>query len=198
MRKFQRAPAPQFIAEKWQQWGAEWKQRRAANPGAAFHWHSHGGLPVNQKLLPFLKSQVQDHCSFCDNYPVSPPSIDTIEHFRPKARFPLEAYNWGNLYYCCGHCQTKGEDFDEALLRPDAEDYSFDRYFRWDHTRGTLEANERATPGDQERARVTLRLYRLNDRHPSLRRRELHRRQRAPEEPLDDFAYRDFVGSPTT
>jgi len=196
MRKFTRSPAPEFLLEKWETWGQEWKRLRDANPAARFQWRTVEGEKVNHKLLPDLKTQVQEHCSFCDNYPISPPSLDTVEHFRPKAFFPLEAYKWENLYYCCDCCQGKGDDFDEALLRPDQEDYAFDRFFRWDYTRGTLEANERASAEDQHRARVTLNLYRLNVGHPSLRRREMYERSRMPDKPLDDFAYRDFVGSP--
>jgi uncharacterized protein (TIGR02646 family) len=196
MRKFTRLPAPEFLLGRWDSWGRRWKQRHDANPGARFDWHNVERERVNHKLLPVLKAQVQDHCSFCDNYPVSPPSRHTIEHFRPKALFPREAYKWENLYYCCDFCQGKGKKFDEALLRPDAEDYAFDRFFRWDYTRGTLEANELASAEDRHRARVTLKHYRLNFGHPSLRRRALRDRSGRPDDPLDDFAYRDFVGSP--
>jgi uncharacterized protein (TIGR02646 family) len=182
------------LAKRWEAWGLAWEKRLAA--GGRFHWHEVEGQPVNQRILPLLKQQTQDHCSFCDNYPVSPPSIDTIEHFRPKARYPREAYRWGNLYFACMYCQGKGDAFDESALQPDAADYSFDRYFRWDWTRGTLEVNERASAGDQQRARATIALYRLNDGHPGWRRRELRRRARANDEPLDDFAYRDYVAEP--
>ena len=148
---------------------------------------------VHHRLLPLLKAQVQDHCSFCDAFPVCPPSNPTIEHFRPKTRFPREAYQWENLYFCCDFCQGKGEEFEEGLLRPDAEDYRFDRFFRWDFTTGNLEVNEQASLEDQQRATVTIALYRLNTGHPSLRRREARRRSKSPAEPLDEFAYRDFV-----
>jgi uncharacterized protein (TIGR02646 family) len=194
MRKFERMPAPAFLLPHWEQWGIEWERRRNANSGAAFHWHRITGEPVNQKLLPQLKAQVQDHCSFCDNYPISPPSSDTIEHFRPKTKFPREAYQWENLYYCCNYCQQKkGEAFDDLLLRPDAPDYSFEQFFRWDYTRGTLEVNEQAPEQDQHRARVTIETYGLNDGHPLLRRRELSRRSRDPQAHLDGFAYRGFI-----
>ena len=153
-------------------------------------------MPVNQKLLPLLKAQTQDHCSFCDNYPVSPPSIDTIEHFRPKAHFPRDAYRGSNLYFCCMWCQQKSDDFDEAALQPDAPNYDFDRYFRWDYTLGTIEVNEQASPEDQRRANVTIKLYKLNDGHPSLRKRELRKRAKDARGLLDDFAYRDYVGGP--
>ena len=193
MRKFQRVPAPEFLAARWEAWGTDWEQRHAADPGARFNWHQVDGEPVNQRLLPFLKTQTQDHCSFCDNFPVSPPSIDTIEHFRSKSRYPREAYLWANLYFCCMYCQQKGAQFDEAALQPDALEYEFDRYFRWDHTLGTIEVNDRAAPEDQQRAQVTIRLYRLNEGHPSFRKRELRRRAQGKTDPLDDFAYRDYV-----
>lgn len=195
MRKFQRLPAPAFLAEKWEQWGLDWEKRHAAQAGASFHWHQVDGEKVNHKLLPTLKAQVQCHCSFCDAFPVSPPSNPTVEHFRPKTLFPREAYKWENLYYCCDHCQGKGEDFDEALLRPDGEDYTFERFFRWDFTTGMLEVNEQASPDDQNRAKTTITMYRLNEGHPSLRRRELRRRAGATDEPLESIPYRDFVGA---
>jgi uncharacterized protein (TIGR02646 family) len=140
-----------------------------------------------------LKARVQDHCSFCDAFPVCPPSNPTIEHFRPKNRFPRVAYKWENLYFCCDFCQGKGEDFDEDLLRPDADDYRFERYFRWDYTTGNLEVNEQAPPSDQTRAQVTIKLYRLNIEHPRYRRLEARRRAMSSSDPLDEFAYRGFV-----
>ena len=184
------------MAANWETWGREWESRHRENPKATFHWHRVDSTPVNQKLMALLKAQTQDHCSFCDNFPVSPPSIDTIEHFRPKAHFPREAYRWGNLYFCCMWCQQKSDDFDEAALQPDAIDYEFERYFRWDYTLGTIEVNELASPEDQRRAEASIKLYKLNVEHPSFRRRELRRRSRSMDEPLDDFAYRNFVESP--
>lgn len=196
MRRFVRSAEPAFLAARWEEWGLEWEHRRQTNAGAQFHWHQVEGESVNHKLLPLLKAQTQDHCSFCDNFPVSPPSIDTIEHFRPKARYPREAYCWANLYFCCMYCQQKSDAFDDAALRPDAADYQFDRYFRWDYTLGTIEVNDQASTEDQKRARATIQLYRLNDGHPSLRKRELRKRDQGPDDPLNDFAYRGYVVGP--
>lgn len=193
MRRFVRSAEPAFLAARWEEWGLEWEQRRHANAGAQFHWDQVERESVNHKLLPLLKAQTQDHCSFCDNFPVSPPSIDTIEHFRPKAHFPREAYCWANLYFCCMYCQQKSDEFDEAALQPDAPDFEFERYFRWDHTRGTIEVNELATAEDQARGEATIQLYRLNEDHPSLRLRALRTRARGSDEPLDDFPYRGFI-----
>ena len=193
MRKFERAAQPDFLADKWEGWGLEWEQRRNEKPAAQFYWHEIDGEKVNQKLLPSLKRQTQDHCSFCDAFPVAPPSIDTIEHFRPKSAFPKEAYHWLNLYFCCMYCQQKGEEFHEALLRPDAADYDFDRYFRWDFTSGEMKINTLAEPQDQERADVTIRLYRLNEGHPRLRKLALQNRPVNQDVLQDELTYRHYA-----
>lgn len=195
MRKFTRLPEPEFLAARWEGWGLAWEQRRAESSGAVFHWHQVEGERVNHRLLPLLKAQTQDHCSFCDNFPVSPPSLDTIDHFRPKALYPREAYRWENLYFCCTYCQQKTIPFDDAALCPDRVDYEFDRYFRWDYTLGTILVNEQASPEDQRRALTTIQLFRLNEGHPRLRNRELRRRAQCADDPFDDFAYRDYIAS---
>jgi uncharacterized protein (TIGR02646 family) len=192
MRKFRRDAAPGYLAEHWEAWGDKWANDRAS--GTAFYWHVVDGERLNRKLLPILKALTQGHCAFCDQFPVSPPSVDTIEHFRPKSKFPNEAFRWENLYFCCSYCQAKGDEFDELVLQPDDINYEFERYFMWDFTLGTLEANQSASPTDQERAKATIRVYRLNEGHPSLRRRALSHRARCRDFPLDDFPYRLFVG----
>lgn len=192
MRKFQRGPEPDYLAQNWEAWGRDWEQHHAA--GKVFYWHKVAGEPVNQKLLPLLKAQTQSHCSFCDSFPVSPPSRDTIEHFRPKSRFPREAFHWPNLYFCCDHCQQKeATEVEESVLRPDAADYEFDRYFRWDFSTGELLPNERSSSADQQRARETIRFYRLNEKHSGQRKREARRFLKLTDEHLDDWPYRDFL-----
>ena len=127
MRRFERGPAPDFLEQNCEEWGVEWEQRHLSNTKSTFNWRTQEGKPVNQVLLPFLKAQTQYHCSFCDNFPVSPPSIDTIEHFRPKATFPRDAYRWSKLVFCCMHCQQKNKNFDEKLLRLDQLNDEFSR-----------------------------------------------------------------------
>jgi uncharacterized protein (TIGR02646 family) len=195
MRKLNRLPCPDFLKDKWEQWGCDWAERRKTNPSASFHWHQLDNVPVNQLLLPKLREQTQDHCSFCDAFPVSPPSSPTIEHFHPKLKFPLKAYEWENLYFCCCFCQTKGDEFYDKLLRPDAPDYSFERYFNCNYIDGNIEVNSLASPEDQERAKVTMELYKLNVGHPRCRRLAMRERSKSLDSPLDDFAYRDFLKS---
>jgi uncharacterized protein (TIGR02646 family) len=102
-------------------------------------------------------------------------TVPTIDHFRPKARFPREAYVWGNLYLSCSHCQEKNDDgFDEALLRPDELGYRYERFFIYNHADGTLSPNPAGSDADQQRARITIELLKLNSRgRPAARRRAL-------------------------
>lgn len=193
MRGFQRGDEPEILAQNWHEWGLEWETRRSQNHRAVFNWRQVDNQPVNQILIPLLKPQTQNHCSFCDAFPVSPPSIDTIEHFRPKAEFPRDAYRWTNLYFCCVYCQRKNGDFHESAIAPDEINYQFERYFRWDYTTGEVLVNEQATDADQRRAQFTINYFRLNEDHPPLRRRELRKRAQGQVDPLDDFAYRNFV-----
>lgn len=193
MRKFVRLPSPGFLAPVWERWGMEWEALRAQNPGARFQWRRMGERSVNLMLLPDLLAQTQNHCSFCDNFPAGPPSVPTIEHFRPKSHFPREAYRWGNLYVCCHQCQRKGDDYHDDLLCPDAPDYEFERYFWWDRTNGMLMVNEEAPEQDRRRAEVTIRMFRLNEGHPRFRHKELSRRAKCRDEAIDEFKYRGYL-----
>ena len=153
MRPFKRSEPPSILAEHGEEWGRDFEE------SGNFHWHIDSGQKVNHILLPALKLQTQEHCSFCDGFPVSTISNETIEHFHPKSKYPLKAFLWENLYFCCDRCQTnKGEKFDDLLLRPDAVDYCFDDYFRWDLVSGELHANPNSSQENQDRANITIKL----------------------------------------
>ncbi len=193
MRFFNRLPAPDFLAENWEQWGDEYVKRKTADPSYRFNWKRHQNQPVNQRLLPYLHGQTQRHCSYCDAYPPKLPD-KTIDHFRPKGdpRFYHLAYHWENLYFACGHCQqARMEDFDEALLRPDQPGYAFERYFIFNFSTGEIETNPAATPEEMHRAETTIRLFGFNrEGQPLARLREwrLFNAGRYPD--LNEHAFR--------
>lgn len=83
---------------------------------------------LNNHLLPLLKAQTGGCCSFCDKRPVEQ---ESIEHNKPKSRFPADAYAWTNLFYCCAKCQgRKREKWHALLLKPDETGYRFEDYFK--------------------------------------------------------------------
>ena len=193
MRPFNRLDAPDFLTENWEKWGKEYAARKTANPSYLFNWKQHQGQPVNQRLLPVLREQTQRHCSYCDFFP---PRLgdDTIDHFKPKGgtRFYHSAYQWENLYFYCWHCQkAKGEEFDEALLRPDEPGYSFKRYFIYEADTGEIEVNPAASPEEKHRAEVTIRLLGFNKEGQSIaRRREFQFFEKQIFDDVNDHAFR--------
>ncbi len=199
MKKHVRPATPQILQEHGERWNNQWTEKKTANPTARFNWYQHQNRSVREWILDDLRSMTQGHCSFCDSFPIEPSSSESIEHFRPKSdiRFLHLAYAWENLFYCCDGCQkSKLEKWDDALLKPDAEDYDFDRYFRFDYTTGAVLPNPSAEDADQSRARVTINLYNP-DSHSRRKYRLLEMRRwcRANDMSVDDFAYRDFVAA---
>jgi uncharacterized protein (TIGR02646 family) len=102
------------------------------------------------------------HCAYCDGYELGESSRETIDHFRPKSRFPELAFAWQNLFPACDSCQLAKRDFHEQLLKPDEEGYEFARYFVLNFKTGDLEPNPGALPEEQQKAQNTIALLSLN------------------------------------
>ncbi len=165
MNRFTRTVCPAILSEKWEEWGNRYSSNRVRNPGFSFQWPEVNGKPLNQWLLPDLLAMTQHHCSYCDGYPLRL-ADKTIDHFRPKSNpeFYGEVCKWENLYVSCGHCQkAKMEEYHSGLLRPDASDYDFFRYFVYNYTDHTIHPNPLAVIADQERAEVTIEILHLNE-----------------------------------
>lgn len=197
MMKFERPPQPDFLRENYKQWGREHKARRMDNPTSSFQWRTYAGQPVNQLVLAALEPVAKQHCAFCDGYPLGPFARQTLEHFRPISRYPQLCYAWPNLFICCDQCQAaKRDSFDKKLLKPDAADYSFQRYFVINYKTGEIEPNPGATAIEQQRAQFTIALYGLNEHgRPQSRINESRKYQGLLEKgyTLDDFSYRFFL-----
>jgi len=194
MNKIERTPAPKWLEKKWEEWGRQWAQRYAAtHRSSIFKWRQYQNKN-DKELRELLALMTKNHCSFCDAYPMGRRIPYTIEHFRPKTRFPLLAYKWENLFLCCGICQQKGDAFDERLLKPDEDEYHFDHYFVINWESGELMPNEGQNVGNQIRAKITIQLYRLNENgKPEDRLEELNKWPDSAKPNIDEWAYRFFI-----
>lgn len=190
--KVQRPAAPQWLTEKSQRWGERYEQRLTRNPKSPFSWPQHGKQKINHLLLPLLRRMTDDHCTFCDVYQMVAEIRETIEHFKPKSKYPREAFQWGNLFLCCDKCQgAKLEAFDTDLLKPDEAEYDFARYFIYKFASGELQPNPTASLLDQQRATVTIKLYGLNDgERPRARKRVFESYCQSANHDLALFSYR--------
>ena len=199
MRKLVRPEEPEVLKNNAQKWNQQWADLRNKDPNKKpeFEWYRTGGKSAREWILPDLRSMNQGHCCFCDAFPIADTSKEPIEHFRPKSRpeFYCLAYTWTNLFYCCDFCNSeKGETWDEKFLNPDANDYSFERYFMFDHTTGAISPNPKATETDQARAQATITAYGL-DKEPKRKYRLLAARNwsRSDKSEIDFQSYRNFL-----
>jgi uncharacterized protein (TIGR02646 family) len=129
---------------------------------------------------PYRCGYVSDggHCAYCDHFPLGVEADPTIDHHRPKSTAPALAFEWTNLYGVCALCnRSKRDQWDQDLLRPDAEGYDFFAYFDCDALTGRIEPRPDLTPADQRRAERTLAILGWNtESRPLSRTREARRR----------------------
>ncbi|MCP4600092.1 MAG: TIGR02646 family protein [Proteobacteria bacterium] len=201
MRKIQRpAQGPTVITENIAKWTSSWvtkvEESIREEKKAQWRWPQKDGKPLNQLIWPDLSGMTDHHCAYCDG-PFSQ-SRETIDHFRPKVRFPKSAFEWTNLFPACDLCQSRLDDWDERLLKPDAEDFRFCDYFLCDAATGKIVPNPQASAEDRERAETTITIFKLNNPARSKqRKRELdsfYNAQAAGKDcALNDFNYRFFI-----
>ena len=157
-------------------------------------WQSSG--TCYQAIQIALGNANQEHCAFCDGK-LGIESKSTVEHFRPKSKFPNLIYAWQNLFPACDVCQSvKGTKFDDLLLKPDDDGYTFGKYFQINWLSGAIEPLESATLAAQFRAKVTIGMYQLNEpKRLSIRKHELKHWQLTDlnNRVLDEFSYRYFI-----
>lgn len=156
-----------------------------------FQWATYKGNKVNVLLIPILKDMTQNHCSFCDSYPLETIGVH-IEHFEPVSSEPAKSYLWENLFYCCPRCnEHKKDPFDLLLLKPDADNYDFSYYFIFNFSNGLLMPNKRRTLLEQHSALKTIELYGLNEYgRPEIRLREIEKYVRTTGISIDEFQFR--------
>jgi len=192
MKKLDRSSIPNWLQANYKKWGKAWEVKyNDPTKTNTFAWAQYKKRKVNRLLLPILRIQTQDHCSYCDGYPMESRIGDTIDHFRSKTQFPLLAYVWHNLFLSCSNCQQKNDFFDKRLLKPDVGGYSFAYYFLFNYTTGFIVPNPRRNQIDQKRASLTIEAFGFNDFGRPEDRLEVLEKFRDSNNPdKDKFSYR--------
>jgi uncharacterized protein (TIGR02646 family) len=201
MKPLQRPPEPEILSQFGANWTTRYVRRRSLNHSATFHWpalpktvRTHRKEQLNHRLLPILSAMSDHCCAFCDIRPVQGISI---EHHKPKSRYPEAAYAWDNLFLCCPDCQKrKLERYHVALLRPDVAGYKFETYFIWEFESGRIRSNPLASQEQQRAAKLTICLYDLNHpRHRNHRRgqRRIWKKLAADGRDIADFSYPAYI-----
>ncbi|TAE68128.1 MAG: hypothetical protein EAZ85_14490 [Bacteroidetes bacterium] len=64
-------------------------------------------------VLERLQQDFKNKCYLCEDTDIT--NIE-IEHFKPKSNFPHLIFEWGNLFFSCGYCNSvKSNDFHDIL-----------------------------------------------------------------------------------
>lgn len=192
-----RGPEPDVLAREGAKFGRDYAAKRRATPRFPFQWPRREGQSVLAIVREALAAMTSGHCSYCDGHPIGATGVATVDHFRPKSRpeFYELVCSWTNLFFTCTACNhAKGEQWDEALLRPDDPDFDFERYFEYRPQSGELEPASR-DPEEQRRARRTIEILDLNRAGACMNRKRAERSMKAlgPDIPLDDWAYRYLI-----
>jgi uncharacterized protein (TIGR02646 family) len=191
-------PKLHVLAANWQTWGQEYKTfldtKKAS--GVGFSWRQN----IYEPLRNELRLLTNWHCSFCDGYPIGETSKETIEHYFPKNDYPLQAYEWENLFYCCDKCQSEANKSPfKPTLKPDEASYLFDDYFYFDLGTGelkVLENLENDEPHKFQNARNFLNRYGINNPIRNQSRKDVfqniknHLQNEDDERIRNDFNYR--------
>ena len=135
-------PTLSELKKNFVQWGQDFeKHLKKGGKSSDFTFNKQKGL--YNEIRHQLSLITAAHCTFCDSYPIPTISKETLEHYYPKKEFPLKAYDWVNLFYCCDKCQSEANKVKfQETLKPDTNDYQFAACFYFDLESGKLQVLE--------------------------------------------------------
>ncbi len=185
-----RGEVPPKLAAQGPELCAAYQARRSTTPDHRFEWSK----SLRAELIAALLAMTQKRCSYCDGDLRLPTVLEEIDHFKPKTRAEFYALvcSWENLFITCPPCnRAKGSQWSDLLLKPDDLEYCFERYFSYSSDIGELSPSKSASPGDQERAKVTIKLLNLNrEKLCTARTNALEELKSLPPAEWKDLSYR--------
>ena len=135
MRWINRGPAPKRVAEYAREYTPGW---------VSYHQDGVGERPTDffwTKFRPKLGERSGGACWYCERRCNSPmPNRElsaTLDHFKPRSRFPDLVYDWSNWIFSCLRCNrdNKADKWrDNGYVDPAAADVRErpERYFDYD------------------------------------------------------------------
>jgi len=118
----------------------------------------------NKKLIEELLKITNNHCAYTDKK--IDKSIAEIDNFKPKSKFPELYDKWDNLFVVEPYInRLKSDKYDAKIIKPDEEDYEFDKYFEIDFENFFILPNQNANKKNIERAETTIDYIGLNNNY---------------------------------
>ena len=196
MNKINRTKIPECLREKAEEWTADLIEKRKTK-ARYWYWHKYKKQKVSQLLSEELSEMTNFHCSFCGIYPLKQfAGGRSIDHFKPKTKFPEKAFDWNNLFISCSDCQNiKGGNFpDIEPIKPDNPNYNFDYWFKINWENNFIIPNTLRTLSEQNIAQKTINWLGLNKgERPDARNDELEKYRSSDISNVQKWSYPYFL-----
>lgn len=198
MKACTRGKGPPLLLKYAEEIAANYAKQREQNPAHQFKWPHREGQSLYKITFDALRVITGGHCAYCDGHPIDALGEDQVDHFKPKTRpeFYMLVGDWGNLFLACYACnKSKLAQWEDALLRPDDPEFSFERYFIYLSDSGKLDPNPRASDADRFRAERTIAIFDLNRAGACINRRNAIKliREAKTQEELNDVGYHFLI-----
>lgn len=151
-------PEPNNFDLDVRQKGAKWLQENTSN-----------------KLPPYWRECLDDlytaYDGICAYYAIKVDEISgnrTVDHFKPKLKYPNLAYEWDNYRFACGSANSKKRDFEDVLDPFSLPDNLFYIHFGT----GEVLINPQMDNETTQNAERTINRLSLNDNRLKNRRKE--------------------------
>ena len=166
MRWIKRGPEPDGVQEYAQRFTQGWVDHFRDGQGKRpenWHWGEYRRL---------LGSYSNGNCWYCERrcmrHAEDGGKAPTVDHFKPKNRFPAKVYEWSNWHFSCLRCNGdyKGDLWPPSgYVDPSAIDVRErpDQYFDYDIKTGEIVAKEGLPSEAWKRARRTINDLGLNE-----------------------------------
>ena len=145
-----RRPGRQFLKTHPRPTAKEWKARA--------YW---------TRILGELHSAYRGICAYSCHWIPFDTGHDTVEHFRPKNRYPKEAYEWSNYRLVCGTLNGR-KGIDTGVIDPFVVQ---EGWFILDFPSVLVRPNHSLSHGDTEAVLHTIARLGLNDEGTCLKAR---------------------------
>ena len=161
MRWVDRGPEPDGVAHYARQYTQGWMD---------YYQNRVDGLPVNEEpsdsrwreFRPVLANRTNTNCWYCERQCQAVGGwAPTVDHFRPRSRFPELTYEWSNWIFSCRRCNVdnkKDKWPDSGYVDPCAADVMErpEQYFDYEPYTGEIVARNSLSDTARNRAWNTI------------------------------------------
>ena len=126
-------------------------------PDLVNHWRD---------FRPALARRFLGKCGYCERLCDGPANAPTLDHFRPRDKFPELTYEWTNWIFCCARCNGEKDNRwpDTGYIDPCAVpvDERPEAYLDVDDRTGEVIARQGLTDAGRNKAQNTIEDIGLN------------------------------------